>query len=85
MIKSRKVRWQGNVTRRRGKQRGFCTESQKERGYQEDVDVSRRIILKWIFRETGCGGTDWIHLAQDTDQWRAPVNTFKEPRDSTKS
>jgi hypothetical protein len=29
-------------------------------------------------RETGCGGTDWIHLAQDTDQWRAPVNTFKD-------
>jgi hypothetical protein len=24
--------------------------------------------------ETGSGGTDWIHLAQDRDQWRALVN-----------
>jgi hypothetical protein len=26
-------------------------------------------------RETGCGRMDWIHLAQDRDQWRAVVNT----------
>jgi hypothetical protein len=26
-------------------------------------------------RETGWGGMDWIHLAQDRDQWRALVNT----------
>jgi hypothetical protein len=26
-------------------------------------------------REIGCGGEDWMHLAQDTDQWRALVNT----------
>jgi hypothetical protein len=22
-------------------------------------------------RETGCGSMDWIHLAQDRDQWKA--------------
>jgi hypothetical protein len=26
-------------------------------------------------REIGLGGVDWIDLAQDKDQWRAPVNT----------
>jgi hypothetical protein len=25
--------------------------------------------------ETGWGGMDWIHLAQDRDQWQALVNT----------
>jgi hypothetical protein len=26
-------------------------------------------------REIGWAGMDWIHLAQDRDQWRALVNT----------
>jgi hypothetical protein len=24
--------------------------------------------------ERGLGGIDWIHVAQDRDHWRAPVN-----------
>jgi hypothetical protein len=31
--------------------------------------------VKMDLRETGWGGMDWIHLAQDRDQWRALVNT----------
>jgi hypothetical protein len=31
--------------------------------------------IKMDLREIGWGGMDWIGLAQDGDQWRAPVNT----------
>jgi hypothetical protein len=27
-------------------------------------------------REIGCGGMDWINMAQDRDQWWGLLNTF---------
>jgi hypothetical protein len=48
-------------------------ESQNERGHQEDLDLSGRIILKTILE---WGGMEGIHLVHDRDQWRALVNTI---------
>jgi hypothetical protein len=31
-------------------------------------------------REIPCEGVDWMHLAQDRDQWRAVVNTIMNLR-----
>jgi hypothetical protein len=31
-------------------------------------------------QELGCGGIDWIELAQDMDRWRARVNAVLKHR-----
>jgi hypothetical protein len=41
----------------------------RERDQLEDSGVNGRIILKVDLQEVGCGGMDWIDLAQIRDRW----------------
>jgi hypothetical protein len=81
MIKSRRMRWTGNVARmrRRGMHIGFWWESQKERG-------PKKARHRWVcdtrmdLRKIRWGGMDWIDLAQDGNQCRDLVNAVMNIR-----
>ena len=74
VIKSRRIRWTGHVTRMgRGKvYTGFWWGNLRERDHLEDPGLDGRIILRCIWRKWD-EGMYWNDLAQDRDMWRALV------------
>jgi hypothetical protein len=46
----------------------------KGRDHSEDLDVDGEGNTGMYLREIGWEDVDWMHLAQDMDQWRAVVN-----------
>ena len=55
-------------------------ENLRERYYLEDPSIDGRIIYNIKLDLQGCGGRDWIDLAQDRDRWRALVTAVMIPR-----
>ena len=77
VIKSRRIRWAGHVTRvdeGRGVYRVLVREPEGKRPLGRP---KRRWDdnIKMDLREVGRGCGDWMELAQDMDRWRALVST----------
>ena len=77
VIKSRRMRWAGNVARMEegrgmhkvlvGKPEGKRPLGRPRRGWEDNIKMN--------LEEVGRGFGDWMELAQDKDRWRVLVST----------
>ena len=81
-MKSRRMRWAWFVARmgRVEVYTRFSWGKLRETDQLEDPGVDGGINIKMDLQGVGCEGRDWIHMAQDRDRWRAPVNAIMNLR-----
>jgi hypothetical protein len=82
VIKARRMRWAGHVARM-GEVRGASNILVGSPEGRRPLGRPRRRWednIKMDLREIGFGDVDWIHWAQDSDRWRALVNTVMNLR-----
>jgi hypothetical protein len=78
IMKSRRMRWAGHVTRMEEKRNAHGLLVGKPEGRRSHGSPRRRWMdnIKTDLVEVGWGDVDWIGLAQDRDRWRALVNSL---------
>jgi hypothetical protein len=82
VIKSRRMRWAGNVARVRERGGVYRVLVGKPGGKRRLGRPRHRweVNIKMHLQEVGCGCMDWIELAQGRDRWRALVNAVRNLR-----
>jgi len=81
VIKSRRMRWMGNLAFMRerkgaygvlvGKPEGRCPLGRPRRRWEDNI--------KMDLQEVGCGGMDWIDLAQDRGRFAIAIMNLRVP------
>ena len=82
VVKSRRMRWAGHVARigeGRGMYRVLVGKPEGKRPLGRPRHRWEDNI-KMDLQEVGCGGMEWIELAQDRDRWLALVNAVMNLR-----
>jgi hypothetical protein len=82
MIKTRRMRWREHAARMEQKINAYRIQMEKRDGRIPLGRPRRRWKenIKTGLGKIQWGGMNWIHLAQDRDQWRAFVNTVMNLR-----
>jgi hypothetical protein len=82
VIKSRRIRWTGNVARigEMRKVYNILVRKTERKSPLGTPRCTRQNNIKMDLKEIPWEGVDWIHLAQERDQWRALVNTVMKFR-----
>jgi hypothetical protein len=82
IIKSRRIRWTGDVARIGEKRNAYRLLVEKPEGNRPLGRPRRRWVnnIKMGLLEIGWGGMDWIAVAQDGDKWRALLNAIMNLR-----
>jgi hypothetical protein len=52
----------------------------KGKDHSDELGVDGEYNIRLDLRETGWGDADWMHKAQDRDQWRIVVDTVMNLR-----